>query len=240
MSEQDPKVGRTIKHGAEKPFEFAFGGENIDTIAGHIARWVGPPDNVYHEVISDKVHIDVHIVAPTKARPYYTLVTSGMSDRPMRAPKPELAYAELFLCLPPSWKLSNEDLKSSRYYWPVRALRFLARFPHQFDTWLWHSHTVPNGDPPAPFDTSTNHSSFIILRPTLMPPEFHKLKVSAEKTVHFFAVVPLYADELAVKLQKGAEAIEVALAQNGYSELIDVNRKSAFAPKGFFSRFFGK
>ena len=57
-------MGRTIKHGAEKPFEFAFGGESMDTIANHIARWVGSPENVYHELVSDKVHIDVHIVAP--------------------------------------------------------------------------------------------------------------------------------------------------------------------------------
>ena len=151
----------------------------------------------------------------------------------MRAPKPDLTYAELFLprC---TAILEAADLKSSRYYWPIRALRFIARFPHQFDTWLWHSHTVPNGNPPEPFDATRRLSSFILLRPTLMPPEFQKLKISAEKTVHFFAVVPLYADELAVKLQKGTEAIETAFASSGFSERSTSTAKAPSRPKGFF------
>lgn len=37
---------------------------------------------VWHELVSDLVHLDVHVAEPTPARPYYTVVTSGMSDRP--------------------------------------------------------------------------------------------------------------------------------------------------------------
>lgn len=68
---------------------------------------------VFHEIISDKVHIDIHVVAPSKKFPWYTLVTSGMSDVPMRAPEqyPDLAFAELFLCLPPDWKMGGRGLE---------------------------------------------------------------------------------------------------------------------------------
>jgi hypothetical protein len=243
MNEQDPNVGPTHRHGEPKPFEMAFGdSENIEAISQHIEKWIGKPDNVFHELISDKVHIDVHIVNPSDKFPFYTLVTSGMSDMPMHPPEEyaDLAYAELFICLPADWKMHQDDWKSERYYWPIQALKYLARFPHQHETWLWYGHTIPNGDPPEPFNSSTKLSSFVLLGPNCVPEEFHELKISEEKTIHFFAIVPLYKEELELKLRSGAEEVENALLAAGYSELLDPNRKSV-APQrpGFFGRLFG-
>jgi hypothetical protein len=244
MSDQDPSIGPTYRHGDAKPFEFAMGdSENIEAISAHIERWIGKPDSVFHELISDKVHIDVHMVAPSEKFPWHTLVTSGMSDRPMRAPEehPEWSYAELFICLPPDWKLEGEDAKEERYFWPIHALKFLARFPHQHDTWLWYGHTIPNGDPPAPFNAFTRMCGFILLPPHCVPAGFHELKIDAEKTIRFFALVPMYAEELQLKLRRGAEAFEDALIAAGYSELLQPNRKSVVAPEqSLFTRFFNK
>ena len=241
MDEQDPEIGPTHRYGEPEPFEMAFGdSENIEAIGQHIERWVGKPATVYHELVSDKVHIDVHIVEPTAERPFYTLITSGMSDRPMKAPesRPDWAYAELFLCLPSDWKMSSEDWKSQQHFWPVQALKYLARLPHQYNTWLWYGHTIPNGDPPQPIDDSTTFSSFILLCPHLLPKEFHELAIGEEKTIRFFAVVPLYTDELGLKLKHGAEAVEHALIAQGYSELIDIRRSTVAWKPGFFSRLF--
>ena len=46
-------------------------------VVAHIEEYVGKPQIVFRELISDKVHLDVHIVEPTKRRAVYTLVTSG-------------------------------------------------------------------------------------------------------------------------------------------------------------------
>src|SRR5262245_57390237 len=63
----------------ERPFELAIGDEaSIEAIGQHIERYVGPPASVFHELISDLVHLDVHMVQPTFERNYYTLITSGM------------------------------------------------------------------------------------------------------------------------------------------------------------------
>jgi len=59
----------------------------IEQISDHVERHIGPIESVFHEIISDTVHVDVHFVPPTEARPWTTLVTSGMSDRPMAAPE---------------------------------------------------------------------------------------------------------------------------------------------------------
>ncbi|HEV2666656.1 MAG TPA: suppressor of fused domain protein, partial [Blastocatellia bacterium] len=65
----------------EKPFQIAEGdAEALEAIEGHIEKHVGKIETVMHELASDLVHIDVHIVEPAAERNYYTLITSGMSD----------------------------------------------------------------------------------------------------------------------------------------------------------------
>src|SRR5262245_19498833 len=73
---------------SDKPPDFAMGNqENIEAISRHIERHLGEYPTVFHEIVSHLVHIDVHFVAPNTQRPYHTLITSGMSDRPMTVPE---------------------------------------------------------------------------------------------------------------------------------------------------------
>ena len=78
----------------ERDFELAIGdSENIEAISDHIEEHIGKVHMVFHELVSDLVHIDVHWVKPTRKRNWHTLVTSGMSDLPMVVPD-ELASME--------------------------------------------------------------------------------------------------------------------------------------------------
>ena len=36
-----------------------------------------------------------------------------------------------------------KDLPYERF-WPIQMLKFLARFPHEYKTWLGWGHTIPN------------------------------------------------------------------------------------------------
>jgi Suppressor of fused protein (SUFU) len=236
MSDKDDDIERSEsgapihRHQArEKPFEPAFGDERtIEKITEHIEQFAGTPENVFHELISDLVHVDVHVVEPRKKRDYYTLVTSGMSDRPMAAPKdhPDKKYAELLICLPADWKMSEKALEKDRWSWPIDWLKLLARLPHEYDTWLWEHHTVPNGDPAEPFADNTDLCCAYLLRPALFPKEFFKLKVSRGKTVHFFCLVPLYEDEMKFKLKVGSDELVDRLDDAGVTELLDIDRPS--------------
>ena len=80
--------GHPVEHYRSGPKSFAPppGALGVDRIARHIERCLGPVESVFHELISDQVHLDVHWVKPTRGRPYHFLVTSGMSDRPMPVP----------------------------------------------------------------------------------------------------------------------------------------------------------
>ncbi|HEY0978727.1 MAG TPA: suppressor of fused domain protein [Flavobacteriales bacterium] len=218
----------------KREFEHAIGdGANIDAISAHIERYIGPVASVFHEVVSDLVHIDVHVVAPNAKRDFYTLVTSGMSDRAMKAPvdHPELKYSELMICLPPHWPMSDAAWGNEDHYWPIRWLKVLARFPHEYLTWLWAMHTVPNGDPAEPLASNTGMTGFILLPALTVPPGFRELRVNEERMIHFHAMVPLFPDEMALKLDKGADALIEGFDRNGVTELFDPQRKSVVRGK---------
>ena len=191
-----------------------------------------------HELVSPVVHVDVHIVAPTTERNTYTLVTSGMSDRPMNSPLPEARFAELMITLPPEWKIDEDSVYDENNYWPIRQLKFLARFPHEFNTWIWGMHTIPNGDPPSPYADSTDFCCMLLGYPFSLPKDFYELKIDENKTIHFFPLIPIYADEMEYKLQKGAETLFERLDKCSVAEVIDVSRASCIK-KSWLGRFFG-
>ena len=217
--------------------EFVVGDEQtIEAVGEHIARHLGPVENVLHELISDLVHIDVHVVDPTPDRPFYTLVTSGMSDRPMNTP-PEAEsskYAELMISLPPDWPLTQQAFEQHENFWPIHMLKFLARFPHEFETWLGWGHTIPNGDPPEPFADNTAYCCALLLSPVLVPDGFSELKIDDERTVNFYSLVPIYREEMDFKLKKGTEALIDRFAKNGVTELLNLGRENACRKKGWW------
>ena len=196
---------------------------SIDAISNHVEAHIGPIATVWHEIMSDLVHVDVHQVAPTADRPYWTLVTSGMSDKPMAAPPGREAwrFAELMLCLPAEWKMMETDFKDSANYWPIRWLKILARFPHEYKTWLCWGHSMPNGDPAEPLDSSVPFDGVMLLRPQTVPKEFWSLKIRDDKVIQLFSVIPLFPGEMRLKLKEGAETLEKRFEQRKVSEIVD-------------------
>jgi Suppressor of fused protein (SUFU) len=234
MSEQPPEFSESgqpiYRHKPrQKPFEIAIGDpQHIQLIESHIAKHMGQPDSVFHEVISDLVHVDVHFVPSGPNRNFHTLVTGGMSARAMNAPAghEDFSYAELFICLPANWPVREQDFKVSRNSWPLRLIKYLARMPHEYDTFLASGHTVPNGVPPEPFAAKTQFCCALIAPTRLAPKEFGTLTVSPEMKIHFYAVVPLYKEEMDLKLKSGVQALYERFDRYGISELLDIKRRN--------------
>jgi hypothetical protein len=207
--------------------------ELIEAVAGHVAQHLGDPANVWHQVVSPYVHVDVHVVDPSPDRDFYTLVTSGMAEKPMATPDElaEHAYAELVMALPKDWDLDRDT-------WPLTTLQSLASMPHEYETWFGESHTVPNGDPPEPWGRGTKLCGAIFAPPLLVPDDFRTLTVG-ERTVRFLAVVPLYAEEMDLKLAKGAEVLFDLLDAAEVNEWLGPRRESVAGRKkrrGLFRR----
>ncbi len=226
--------GHPVEHHGAGPKSFAPPPEELgaDTIARHVERHLGPVAAVFHELISDAVHLDVHWVKPTPVRPYHFLVTSGMSDRAMAVPDRVDAprHIELVVTLPERWWIGEEAFASDNWYWPVRQLKTLARFPHTYDTWLGEGHTVTNDDPPQPLAPGTRLCGALLRAPQHVPQAFRELKLDRGKTIRFLAVVPLYEEEMALKMREGTDALVAALRRHGVSDVVEPTRKSVARP----------
>jgi hypothetical protein len=238
MGEERSGSGRPIyRHEQSAPGALSAGDpELVAAIEGHITKHFGEPATAWHERVSPYVHIDVHIVEPRDDRPVFTLVTSGMSEKPMRANGEEL-YAELTMILPPSWpKPDTPGFRAPAGHWPYKLLNHLARLPHAFDTFLWAGHTVPNGDPPERYADNTELCGALIASPVIAPDGFETLAVGGRE-ISFFAVFPLHADEMELKLEQGADALYDLLDEAELTEILDPDRPSA-APRR--RRLFGR
>lgn len=215
----------------QKPFQIAEGDvESLKAIEDHIEKHVGKIETVMHEIASDLVHIDVHVVEPTVERNFYTLVTSGMSDLPMTVPQgaEEFRFAELLICLPADWDMPTayDTMTNEEHWWPIGWLKYLARFPHEYDTWLGEDHTIPNDDPPQPFASNTQLCCALLTSPLLFGDEFRTLKISKDKTINFYALLPIYKEEMEFKLKRGGAELYERFDQEGINELLDINRKN--------------
>ena len=144
-------------------------------------------------------------------------------------------YSELLVCLPPDWVLDQDQLEDERHYWPIRWLKTLARLPHQYETWLSYGHTVPNGDPPEPYAPNTDFCCMILLPAQTTPEAFDELVISPEKTIRFFAIYPLYREEVDLKLKKGSDALVEGFMKHQVSEIVELGRNNVAKKRfGFF------
>jgi hypothetical protein len=204
--------------------------ENYEKIYSHVENYIGPIAGVFREIISDITAIDIIVAGPTSKRNYYTLVTYGMSELPMTVPEgaEEYRYTELMICLPPTWKISNEDFEDERYYWPIRALKTLARFPHEFQTWLYMGHSLANGNPAKPYYADVKFTGMLLALPDVEDkPAFFNLNLSSDKVVHFFTLIPIYQEEMDYKLKHGMEALFAKLNKIGTDDVVNLNRKNS-------------
>ena len=140
--------------------------DEMSAIEQHIKNTFGEFENVFHELVSPDIHVDICVVPPSEARDYYTLVTMGMGAHRMNVPEEladyKLERAELAIALPPDWKLDEESLKDERWYWPIGLLKVLARLPISGDTWLGFSHTM---DKQSPFAENTMLCGALLVGP---------------------------------------------------------------------------
>jgi hypothetical protein len=224
--EQSPGGSRIERHDHVLPPEpVPSGWAGQELIEDHVERHVGPIATVFHELVSEYIHLDVLVVEAREGRPWHTLVTSGMSSRPME----DGTLMELLIGLPPTWPLDHEAWKDERHYWPVRALKELARMPHMYGFSLGDGHTVPNGDPPEPYGPGTRLCGALIAPPVVTPTE----PVEGAPDTLVRAAYFLHEDEMNLKLDRGFDALAEAFDDAQVSEIVEPDRRSAVKKKRF-------
>ena len=200
--------------------------EEMEAVEGHIQQYFGKVENVFHEIVSPDIHVDICMVPPTEERDYYTLVTMGMGAHRMNVPKELAEYklerAELAIALPADWKLDQESMKDEKWYWPIRLLKSLARLPIASDTWLGFGHTMDNQED---FAENTKLCAAILTGPQGTQDGSEVCPLPGGEEVNFYQVIPLYRDELEYKLAHDADALLDKM--NGISFVVNPTRQDA-------------
>lgn len=236
--ERSPSGSPVYRHRvAERAFRPAEWGEHTEEVEAHLGSVFGEPATVFHEIVSDAIHLDVHVVQPAPGRDWWTLFTTGMSALPMTVPDgyDALRYAELVLKLPASWPVETivttppQDVEP--WYWPIRGLKDLARLPHDYETWLGMGHTVPNGDPPEPFAPNTGLCAWLLLPPLGVSDDARAHPLSDGSILNTYVVHGLHRDELELKLTQGMDALLDRFDSAKVREVLEPARPSSVARK---------
>ncbi|MEY8386957.1 suppressor of fused domain protein [Oscillospiraceae bacterium 38-13] len=183
---------------------------------------------VYHEIMSDLIHVDVHILQEPEGEAY-VLYTTGMSDLPMSLPeeladREDLKFAELYMILPGDWDVgeAGRNTKDMPYesFWPIQMMKFLARFPHEYKTWLGWGHSIPNGPDYAPVCEGLGFGGALLTQPSLVP----VLTTEEGKEISFYMIVPAYKEEIEYKLKYGMEELDKRFMEHKLPMMLDIRR----------------
>ncbi len=201
----------------------------MSAIEQHIKNTFGEFENVFHELVSPDIHVDICVVPPSEKRDYYTLVTMGMGAHRMNVPEELAEYklerAELAIALPPDWKLDEESLKEEQWYWPIGLLKVLARLPIAEDTWLGFGHTM---DKQSPFAKDTKLCGALLVGPQdIVWTGGEVCTLPSGEEVNFYQVIPLYRNEIEYKLEHDADALLEKMA--GISFVVNPTRRDVLA-----------
>jgi hypothetical protein len=175
----------------------------------------GTYDLAFHQLDDEAPHIDVYHHPPTEGRPFSTFITGGASRLAMTVPTeyPEAARRiELALYV-----------AEPRNEYGIVMYR-LARYAQRNDTWIGYWHSVP-GDPIVP---GSLLAPVVLLDPPFEPDNaLHEHLVVEGDPVELLWVVPITEQELAYKLEHGAEALQERLAERDVPFVLDPGRRSA-------------
>ena len=181
----------------------------------HYEKFIGPiPNDVYHSTDVKPVHIDIYTFKPTEDRPYYTLITGGMSDKRQNIPDkfPNISKRTEIMTY-------AHEPKG----WMYNVIKGLAEMPWDDDTWLHWYHSMPNGKPMTAEPSAL--TAFFIVPPYYEDEKFGPMIVEGDKT-EFLFMVPITEEELKFKRERGAEDLLKLFDEVNFDYIIDESRKS--------------
>jgi len=192
----------------------------------------GRESRVMHEILSDLVHIDVHVMMPTAEENFRVIYTTGMSDLPMTVSKEVQNYenwqhAELVMLLPDSWNpgeaLNMNGDTPHKDFWAISGIKYFAKMPHYFKTWLGDGHTIPNGPDYEPILEGSEMGGVVLI---MLDSEKSPIIAKVGKQIHLLMVVPITRAETEYKLEHGMAALLKKFDEHNVPLVIDMGRKS--------------
>jgi hypothetical protein len=182
----------------------------------HYVRHFGALNQpVMHSTDFKPMHVDIYQFAPTNERPFWTLITGGMSDarqiRPDDCAEHMSPRAEILMYVPEPQN------------WMFSVLKGLAEMPFDRNTYLHWWHTVPNGFPMTAQPSLL--TSFFFLPPYHESADFGELTLEGDR-VDFLWLVPITEAERAFAVEHGSRELEMLMENAELSHVLDESRSS--------------
>lgn len=191
-------------------------------ITAHIEKYYGKIKTISHDNNPGGVCADICIIPPSIERDYYTLVTCGagahVMDLPEELKDSDMSRAELMICLPKDWKISDGG---DVWQWPANVLRWIAEIASEPDTWIGWGHTIGGG---RAFSRDTELCAAFLAAPQNVKKEAFRAALPGGEKVCFYLVIPIYQEELDYKTAHGADGLSSRLADAGTSFVVDPRR----------------
>jgi hypothetical protein len=204
---------------------YLYSEKELNEYEEHVTKHFGEFKEVFHEMVSPDVHLDVIIIEPTEDEPYYKLITEGAGAYRQNAPKEYVDskghYAEYMIFLPADWNIKSNEMS---YYWPIGELKKIARLPIDCNTWLGAGHTIHSNADMEQIDESTKLNSFMLLCGLDKDAKQCELRLKSGKLINFYLLMPLYQEELDYKLNNGYEAFMNLVPDEDLPPIVNPNR----------------
>ncbi len=179
---------------------------------------------VFHELVSEKVHIDLHLLEPTEEFPYFVLFTTGMSDLPMNLEGSEWAFKKIYerselFCI-----LNPEEFP----VWMIELMKKCAIYPHICNSFIIQYNTLQLTEDNHPFADDTELSSvfFTTLKDTAICEKYgdklEYIQTTDSNYINLLYLYPIYAEELEYKLENDSHMLFEKLFPNGIASIKDL------------------
>ena len=188
-------------------------------ITAHIEKYYGKIKTISHDNNPGGVCADICIIPPSIERDYYTLVTCGLGAHVMDLPEElkdsDMSRAELMICLPKDWKISDGG---DVWQWPANVLRWIAEIASEPETWIGWGHTIGGG---RSFANNTELCAAFLAAPQNVKKEAFRAALPGGEKVCFYLVIPIYQEELDYKIAHSADGLSSRLADAGASFVVE-------------------
>ena len=188
-----------------------------DTYENMVTKHIGTFDEVFHEIVSPDLHIDIIVIPPSADRDHYTLLTMGAGAYKMSVPASygKMNRAEFAVRLPKNWDIHSNDEK---WCWPIDMLKTLARMPYNEKSWLGVYHDVDFG---SPFSDETELCCVLL---DIFDEQVRPLPLENKDQLIVYTAIPIYRSEMEYKTAAGAEALLQKMSNDTIHGPIDIHR----------------
>lgn len=181
----------------------------------HYRLFLGDPVAVWHAASTRIPRVDLLEYPATEERPFWTYLTSGMSD-----------VEQTLSAGSPEWVVPRTELMiytEDRAPWAAKLLHGFARYPFDFATHFFWWHTVPVG---GPIDGENAHlSSLVFLPPYFEEDGFDELVID-DAPVRTLWTVAITEAEREYAMVYGTHKLEQLFEKAQLSPITAPNRKS--------------